>query len=49
MVQRLGAIADASARLGREPGLGRVAGLEPAVRGIAARLQAHLDERSAGR
>jgi Ferritin-like len=49
MVQRLGAIADASARLGREPGLGRVAGLEPAARGIAARLQARLDERSADR
>jgi Ferritin-like len=49
MVQRLGAIADASARLGGEPGLGRLAGLEPAARGIAARLQAHLDERSADR
>jgi hypothetical protein len=46
MVQRLEAMAEASARLGREPGLERVAGVEQAARGIAARLQAHLDERA---
>jgi hypothetical protein len=46
MVQRLGEMADACARLGPEPGLGRVAKLEPNVRAIAAGLRAHLDERS---
>jgi hypothetical protein len=45
MVQRLDALADTCARLGGGPGLDRVAGLEQAVRAIAARLQAHLDER----
>jgi Ferritin-like len=49
MVQRLDAMADACARLGREPGLGQITDLEPAVRGIAARLQDHLDERTADR
>jgi hypothetical protein len=47
MVQRLDAMADACARLDGEPGLDRVAGLEQAVRAIAAKLQAHLDERAA--
>jgi len=47
MVQRLDALADACARLGGGPGLDRVAGLEQAVRAIAAKLQAHLDERAA--
>jgi hypothetical protein len=46
MIQRLEAMAEASVRLGREPGLERVAGVEQAARGIAARLQAHLDERA---
>jgi Ferritin-like len=45
MVRRLGEIADACARLGLEPGLGRIAGLEPNVRAIAARLQTYRDER----
>jgi hypothetical protein len=45
MVQRLGEMADACARLGPEPGLGQVAKLEPNVRAIAAGLRAHLDER----
>ncbi len=45
MVQRLGEVADACARLGLEPRLGEVAKLEPNVKAIAARLQAHLDER----
>jgi hypothetical protein len=47
MIQRLATMADACVRLGGEPGLGRVTNLEQAVRGIAARLQAHLDERTA--
>jgi hypothetical protein len=47
MIQRLDAMADACARLGGGPGLDRVAGLEQAVRAIAARLKAHLDERAA--
>jgi hypothetical protein len=45
MVRRLGEIADACAELGIEPGLARIAQLEPNVRAIAARLRAHLDER----
>jgi Ferritin-like len=45
MVQRLEEMADASARLGLEAGLGQVAELEPDVRAIAARLRAHLDGR----
>jgi len=45
MVQRLGEMADACARLGPEAGLGQVATLEATVRAIAAGLQAHLDER----
>jgi len=45
MVQRLGEMADACARLGLEQGLGQVAKLEPNVRAIAAGLRAHLDER----
>jgi Ferritin-like len=45
MVRRLGEIADACAELGIEPGLDRIAELEPNVRAIAARLRAHLDER----
>jgi hypothetical protein len=45
MVQRLGEMADACARLGLEAGLGQIAKLEPNVRAIAAGLQAHLDER----
>jgi len=45
MVRRLGEMADACARLGLEPGLGRIAELEPNLRTAAARLQAHLDER----
>jgi hypothetical protein len=47
MIQRLDAMADACARLGGGPGLDRVAGLEQAVRAIAAKLKAHLDERAA--
>ena len=47
MVQRLGVMADACARLGCEPGLERLAQLEAPVRGLAARLQNHLDERAA--
>jgi Ferritin-like len=43
MVRRLGEIADACAQLGLEPGLGRIAELEPNVRAIATRLRAHLD------
>jgi hypothetical protein len=46
MVRRLGEIADACAELGIEPGLDRIAELEPNVRAIAARLRAHLDERA---
>jgi hypothetical protein len=45
VVQRLGEMADACARLGLEAGLGQIAKLEPNVRAIAAGLQAHLDER----
>ena len=45
MVQRLGEMADACARLGVEAGFGQVAKLEPNVQAIAAGLQAHLDER----
>jgi hypothetical protein len=45
MVQRLGEMADACARLGPEAGLGQVATLETTVQAIAARLQAHLDQR----
>jgi hypothetical protein len=40
-------MADACVRLGREPGLGQITDLEQAVRGIAAGLQTHLDERAA--
>jgi Ferritin-like len=47
MVQRLGVMADTCVRLGCEPGLGQLADLERPVRGLAARLQAHLDERAA--
>jgi hypothetical protein len=47
LIQRLGAMADACVRLGCEPGLGRLAELEAPVRGMSARLQAHLDERAA--
>jgi hypothetical protein len=39
-------MADACARLGGEPGLERLAELEAPVRGLAARLQNHLDERA---
>jgi hypothetical protein len=46
MVQRLDAMADTCVRLGREPDLAQVADLERSVRGIAARLQAHLDEQT---
>jgi Ferritin-like len=46
MARRLGVMADACVRLGREPGLARLAELEGPVRGLAARLQAHLDERT---
>jgi Ferritin-like len=46
MVQRLDAMAEACVRLGREPGLAQVADLERSVRGIAARLQVHLDDRA---
>lgn len=46
VVQRLGETADACARLGLEAGLGQVAELEPNLRAIAARVQAHLDERT---
>jgi hypothetical protein len=45
IAERLGEMADACARLGLEPGLGRVAELEPVVRAIAAGLRAHLDQR----
>jgi hypothetical protein len=45
MVRRLGEIADVCARLGLEPGLGRITPLEADVRAIAAGLQAHLDGR----
>jgi hypothetical protein len=45
MVQRLGEMADACARLGRETGLGQVANLESNLQAIAAGLQAHLDRR----
>jgi hypothetical protein len=45
MVQRLGEMADACARLGVEAGFGQVAKLEANVQAIAAGLQAHLDER----
>jgi Ferritin-like len=47
MVRRLGDMADACVRLGGEPGLERLAALEPAARGLAAQLQAHLDRRAA--
>jgi hypothetical protein len=47
MIQRLGVMADACVRLGCEPSLGRLAELEEPVRGLAARLQRHLDERAA--
>jgi hypothetical protein len=47
MIQRLAAMADACVRLGCEPGLERLAKLEEPVRGLAARLQGHLDERAA--
>jgi hypothetical protein len=47
MVQRLDVMADACARLGAEPGLERLAELEKPVRGLAAQLQGHLDERAA--
>jgi len=47
IIQRLGAMADACVRLGCEPGLERLAELEEPVRGLAARLQDHLDERAA--
>jgi hypothetical protein len=46
MLQRLDAMADACGRLGRQPGLDRLADLEPAVRGIAVRLETHLDGRT---
>jgi hypothetical protein len=46
MLQRLDTMAEACARLGREPGLGRLVDLERAVRGIAGKLRAHLDGRS---
>jgi len=45
MVQRLGEMADACARLGREAGLSPVANLEANLQAIAAGLQAHLDGR----
>jgi hypothetical protein len=45
MIQRLGEMADACARLGLQVGLGQIAKLEANVRAIAAGLQAHLDER----
>jgi hypothetical protein len=47
MVQRLEAMADACVRLGGEPGLDRLAEVERTVRGTAARLQGHMDERTA--
>jgi hypothetical protein len=47
MVQRLEAMADACVRLGGEPGLDRLAEVEGTVRGTAARLQGHMDERTA--
>jgi Ferritin-like len=46
IIQRLGELADACARLGLEPGLGQVAQLEPTIRTITASLHAHLDQRS---
>jgi hypothetical protein len=46
MIQRLGLTADACVRLGGEPGLERLAQLEGPARGLAARLQRHLDERT---
>jgi hypothetical protein len=49
MLQRLDTMAETCARLGREPGVGRLAELEPAVRGIAARLRTHLDGRTGDR
>jgi Ferritin-like len=53
IVQRLGELADACARLQHEPGLdgtamGRIAKLEPTARGLAAKLQAHLSQRAVG-
>jgi hypothetical protein len=47
MIQRLGVMAAACVRLGGEPGLERLAELEKPLRGLAARLQSHLDERAA--
>src|SRR5215212_1514888 len=47
MIQRLGVMADTCVRLGCEPGLERLVELEEPVRGLAARLQGHLDERAA--
>ena len=47
MIRRLGVMADTCVRLGCEPGLERLADLEKPVRGLAARLQGHLDERAA--
>src|SRR4029453_3061622 len=49
MIQRLGAMADTCVRLGCGAGLGRVARVDEPVRGLAARLQGHLDERAAAR
>jgi hypothetical protein len=46
MIQRLDELADACVRLGCEPGLERLAELEKPARGLAARLQGHLDERA---
>jgi hypothetical protein len=46
LTRRLEDLAGACARLGADhPGLDRVSGLEGAVRGIAGRLRAQLDER----
>jgi hypothetical protein len=47
MAQRLDVMADSCVRLGCEPGLERLAELEEPVRGLAARLQGHLDGRAA--
>jgi hypothetical protein len=47
MIQRLEAMAGACVRLGGEPGLDRLAEVDRTVRGAAARLQGHLDERIA--
>src|SRR6266540_921355 len=44
MVQRLGEMADACARLGLEAGLGQIAKLEPNVRAIAAGLQPEVQQ-----